>query len=84
MSFQLPHGGWYEEQALDALYPINFVVKHPNLLVVARRRPALRRWETCHNSLERLHGLFPDRRRLEKSSVAAIWKQRMRVLPEKN
>ena len=30
----------------DAHYPINFVVKHPNLLALSRR-PALRRLETC-------------------------------------
>jgi hypothetical protein len=71
LSFQLPRGGWYEEQAPDALYPINFVVKHPNLVVLSRR-PALRRWETCRASLERLNGLFPDRRH---QKMAAIGKQ---------
>jgi hypothetical protein len=61
MSFQLPHGGWYEEQALDALYPINFVVKHPSLVVfIEKARPEA--VETCHLSLERLDGLSPDRR----------------------
>jgi hypothetical protein len=45
--------------ATDAHYPINFVVKDPNLFVLPRR-PALRRWKTCRN----VTGLIPDRRRL--------------------
>ena len=58
----------------DAHYPINFVVKHQNLVVLSRR-PALGRWETCRIGLKRPDGLFPDRRRPCKA--AAIGKQSM-------
>jgi hypothetical protein len=48
-SLQQPLGYWYKGCASDAHYPINFVVKHPNLVSLSTR-PALRRCKPANQS----------------------------------
>jgi hypothetical protein len=65
--FSKPCGPLVRGYASDALYPINFVVKHPNHLDL-QRWPALRRLKPAG-----VAGLFPGRRQF--NQLAANWKQ---------